>query len=292
VRGSLNGTNDRSVARVSLAVAGGGAAAYDDPMSKVLGLDAKTSGMGAWFGFTGGSTALLGGLMAAASVAAWMHAANASTVAATPEEIEVVKEEAPPPPPPQQEAKPEPAALPPPRAMPQHEAPPPPAPAQAAKVLAQEPDPNDPVDLTGNTIVQGNADAYAGGFTASNGKDPNAVRSMASPSGVVGGTGPVRAEVTGPDRSRRATLSDGNAWLHAPFPSEADSAQMDEAYVELQIDVGADGKATAVRVSKDPGNGFGREARRFAMTQRYTPAFDHDGNAVPGKISVNVHFSR
>ncbi len=293
LRGSLNGTNDRRVARVSLAVAGGGSVAYDDPMSKVLGLDAKTSGVGAWFGFTSGSTALLAGLMALASVVAWMHAKNAPAAAATPEEIEVVKEELPPPPP-QEEAKPEPAVAPPPRAMP-HEAPPPPppAPAQAAKVLTQEPDPNEPVDLTGNTIVQGNADAYAGGFTASNGTDSRAVRSMASPSGAVGGTGPVRAgAVTGPDRSRRASLLDGSAWDHAPFPPEADSVQVDEAYVLVEIDVGADGKASAVRVVKDPGNGFGREARRFAATQRYTPALDHDGNPVPGTIRFNVHYSR
>jgi hypothetical protein len=68
---------------------------------------------------------------------------------------------------------------------------------------------------------------------------------------------------------------------------------MDEAYVTLEIDVRADGTAAAVRIMKDPGYGFGREARRYALTQRYQPAFDHDGNAIPQTIGpIKVHFSR
>jgi protein TonB len=280
--GSLNGAKD-GVVRAAFA----GAGVYDDPMSKVLGLDSKTSGLAAWFGFTSGSTALLAGLMALVSVVAWMHAANARTEAFAAGEIEVMKEDQPPPPPPQkEEAKPEPA--PPPRPV-AHETPPPPAPAQAAKVLTQEPDPNDPVDLTGNTIVQGNADSYAGGYTASTGKSTAAVNAMPSPTGVVGGTGPVK--VVGPDRSRRASLG-GKDW-NTPWPSEADAVQMDEAYVTLEIDVRADGSAAAVRVLKDPGYGFGREARRYALNQRYQPAFDHDGNAIPQMIGpIKVHFTR
>jgi protein TonB len=279
----LNGANEAGALRASFA----GAAAYDDPMSKVLGLDAKTSGLAAWFGFTSGSTALLAGLMALASLIAVMHAAKARSEALAAAEIEITKEEPPPPPVQKEEAKPEPAP-PPPRPV-AHETPPPPAPAQAAKVLTQEPDPNDPVDLTGNTIVQGNADAYAGGYTASTGKSAQAVNAMPSPTGVVGGTGPVKA--VGPDRSRRASLG-AHEW-NAPFPPEADAVQMDEAYVTLEIDVRADGTADAVRVVKDPGYGFGREARRYALTQRYQTAFDHDGNAIPQTIGpIKVHFSR
>ncbi len=281
---SLNGAREK---RVASAVPD--KAAYDDPMSKVLGLDAKTSGLGAWFGFTSGSTALLVGLMALASVVAWMHTADARSAAAVAEEIDVVKEDPPPPPPQQPEAKPEPAAAPP-RAMPHEPPPPPPTPAQAAKVLAQEPDPNEPVDLTGNTIVQGNADAYAGGFTAGNGSNTHAVNAMPAPTGVVGGTGPVQPPA-GPDRSRRASL--GSRDWNAPFPQEADAIQMDEAYVTLEIDVRADGATAAVRILKDPGYGFGREARRYAMSHRWEPALDHDGNPIPGTIGpIKVHFSR
>jgi periplasmic protein TonB len=288
-RETVNGSRDGSVARASFAVVGG--AAYDDPMSKVLGLDAKTSGLGAWFGFTSGSTALLAGLMALATFVAWMHTANARSVSDAPEEIEVMKEDSPPPPPPQPEAKPEPAA-PPPRALP-HEAPPPPStPAQAAKVVTALPDPDEPVDLTGNTIVQGNADSFAGGYTSSSGTNTQAVRALPSPTGMVGGTGPVNAAPAGPDRTRPASLSGSHDW-NAPFPQEADAVQMDEAYVTLEIDVRADGSAAAVRVLKDPGYGFGREARRYALTQRYTTALDHDGNAIAGKIGpIRVHFSR
>jgi len=56
-------------------------------------------------------------------------------------------------------------------------------------VLTAESKPDEPLDLTGNTIVTGNADTFAGGFTAGNGTNPNAVHSMPSPSGVPGGTG-------------------------------------------------------------------------------------------------------
>jgi protein TonB len=222
-----------------------------------------------------------------------MHTMHALSAGATPEEIEVMKEDPPPPPPaPVQEEKPEPAP-PPPRAVAHEPPPPPPAPAQAAKVLTQEPDPNEPVDLTGNTIVQGNAEAFAGGFTAQNGKSATAVRSAPSLQGVPGGTGPVQPAPQGPDRSRRAGLAGGRDWSNAPFPQEADSVQMDEAYVTLEIDVRPDGTPSAVRILKDPGYGFGREAKRYAMSLRYAPALDHDGNPIPGKIGpLPVHFFR
>lgn len=276
----------------SFAAAGGVAPAfYDDPMSKVLGLDAKTSSLGAWFGFTSGSTLLLVGLMALTSVVAWIHTMRDRVAASAPEEIEVMKEDTPPSPPPQAEpdTKPE-AVAPPPRA---HEAPPPPpSPAQAAKVLAQEPDPNEPVDLTGNTIVQGNADTYAGGFTAGNGTNANAVRSASSPAGVPGGTGPVRpAPPAGPDRSRAASIGDSD-W-NCPFPPEADTDQINDARVSLEVDVRSDGTPSVVRIMTDPGNGFGREARRCAMSKRFVTALDHDGNAIAAPTRpFTVHFQR
>jgi protein TonB len=282
------GRNGAPQAGVSwLATAGGAPALYDDPMSKVLGLDAKTSTWGAWFGFTSGSTLLLVALMALTSVVAWVHTMHARlAAAATPEEIEVMKDD-PPPPPHVDEAKPEPTA-PPQRAR--ETPPPPPAPAQAAKVLTQEPDPNEPVDLTGNTIVQGNADTYAGGFTSANGKDPNAVRSLPAATGVAGGTGPVRTspQVAAADRARPASVGD-KQW-NAPFPPEADG--IDEAQVMLQVDVRPDGTPSSVRVLSDPGNGFGREARLYAMRQRFSPALDHNGTPIAATIKIRVSFTR
>ncbi len=279
-----------------LAVADGAAAMmYDDPMSKVLDLDAQTSGPIAWLGYFLGAFALLLGLMVTARIVTIL-VESMDTQAQPPQiatqEIDVVRDEPPPPPPaPEETAK---AEEPPPVVKPApHEAPPPPAaaPAQAAKVLTQEPDPNEPVDLTGNTIVQGNADAYAGGTTSANGTSTRAVRSLASPQGVANGTGAAPSQTAGPDRSRGATVGNTD-WSAAPFPAESDTAQIDEAYVTLQIDVRADGTPSAVRVITDPGNGFGREARRFALTQRFGPAFDHDGNPIPGTLKTRVHFSR
>lgn len=268
------------------------AVAYDDPMSKVFGLDAKTSTWGAWFGFTSGGTAFAAALMALATLVAWIHATNPEKPD-KPEEFEILREETPPPAPTATAAQPE-AKAPPPRpaaATP----PPPPAPAQAAKVLTAEPKPDEPLDLTGNTIVQGNADSFAGGFTTSNGTNNTAVNAMPSPTGVPGGTGQVQAPPPpppGPDRSRTASLGGGGEWS-CPFPAEADTAQVDEAFVTLQVDVKADGTASTVRVLSDPGNGFGREARRCAMNKRYATALDHDGMAIAGTTKAfRVHFSR
>jgi protein TonB len=267
---------------------------YDDPMGRVLVMDARVTGVGAWFGFTSGGTLLMVGLMALVSVVAWLHRVQAEA-AEPPAEVDVVREEAPPPPPPPVAPEPEhrAEAAPPPRAAHEPPPPPPPAPAQAGKVLTAEPDPNEPVDLTGNTIVTGNADSYAGGTTTANGTSATAVRAAASPTGVPGGTGaPAPAPApAGPDRSHAAVLGGGREW-NAPFPPEADAAQIDDARVELRVEIRADGTAGAVTVLRDPGYGFGREARTYALRIRHTPALDRDGGAIASTIRVTVHFSR
>src|ERR1019366_6046615 len=144
----------RPVPRFALGDAG--VAAYDDPMSKVLGLDAQTDSPAAWLAHSLGALALFLGLMVTARAVTVLLA----SLEARPREEPAQRD-----PPPV-------------RAAP-HDAPPPaPAPAQAAMVLTQEPDPNEPVDLTGNTIVQGNADSYAGGTTSANGTSNRAVRNI------------------------------------------------------------------------------------------------------------------
>ncbi|MBV9946210.1 MAG: energy transducer TonB [Myxococcales bacterium] len=281
----------------SFAPARGGSVLDDDPMSKVLGLDERTSGLGAWLGFTSGSTLLLVGMMALASMLTWVHAQRAHAEAAT-EEIEILREEPPPPPPPaptaEPEAKPEPAPPQPVRAR--EPVAPPPAPAQAAKVLTQEPDPNEPVDLTGNTIVQGNSDTYAGGFTTANGSSASAVRAMPAATGVAGGTARDTGKPpAGPDLSRRANVASGDTQWNCPFPPESDETQLDEARVMLQVDVRPDGTPSAVRVLSEqpPGSGFGREARRCAMNKRYTTELDRDGHPIAGTTPIlPIHFSR
>jgi len=261
---------------------------YDDPMSRVLGLDSQASGTGRWIAYFVGALALMEGFMGTARAIAQIVATDTKVAPAQVlQEIQVFREEPPPPPPAAQEpAKPEPA--PPPRATP-HE-PPPPPPAQAGKVLAQEPDPNEPVDLTGNTIVTGNADGYAGGVTTSNGTSNVAVRS-ASTAGTLGNTGAAPAAPAGPDLTRPPALTGGSEWT-VPWPMEADTLQIDEALVTLQIDVRPDGSAADVRVLSDPGNGFGRDARRHALRQRFLPALDRSGHPIAGTFKMRVHFSR
>ena len=288
-RDDANGTS--RMRSGELAAVGGATFRFDDPMARVLGLDASSMGSARWLGYVLGAIALMLGMMVsvrAVGVLLTMTDRPAPPPAA-PQEIDIDEPPPPPPAPEPTEAKPEPAPAPPPRAAPP---PPPPAPAQAAKVLTQEPDPNEPVDLTGNTIVSGNAEAYAGGVTAANGTSPTAVRSLAGPNGVAGGTGKPNAAPApvGPDRSRRASIG-GRDW-DCPFPPEADTAQIDDAYVLLQIDVRADGTASGVRVLKDPGNGFGRQARICAPKRHYDTALDRDGNPIPQTIVANVHFTR
>jgi len=260
-------------------------------MAQVLGLDASSTGTARWLGYLLGAIALMMGLGVGVRIVNMLIdlTDTGPAVQSAAQEIEIDEPPPPPPPPPPEpEAKPEPA--PPPRAVPAPP-PPPPAPAQAAKVLTKEPDPNEPVDLTGNTIVSGNADTYAGGVTAANGTSPTAVHALAAPTGVPGGTGVPKPGPVGPDRSRHASL--GTHEWDCPFPPEADTAQIDDAYVVLQIDLSADGRASAVRVVKDPGNGFGRQARAWALKwQHYDAALDHGGQPIPETFTVRIHFSR
>ena len=269
-----------------------------DPMAKVLGLDAETSSVGAWLGFTSGSTVLMVAGMVCASILAWWHTAHAKAVSDLPEEIEIQKDETPPPPPPKDdktETKQEHTA-PPPRVAPPP--PPPPSPAQASQVLARD----DKLDFTNDksfTIPVGSAEAYVGGNTSSDGRSTTAQTGPVSSAGAanVGGSlqgiGPPQPQVVKQDLSRKAGPSRGN-WSSCPFPAEADTEQIDEANVLVKVDVRADGTPSAAYVVRDPGNGFGRAAQQCAMRMRnYPTALDPDGNAIPGTTPpFNVHFSR
>ncbi|HVZ32848.1 MAG TPA: energy transducer TonB [Polyangiaceae bacterium] len=154
-------------------------------------------------------------------------------------------------------------------------------------MLAAEPDPEEPLDLTGNTFVQGNADAYVGGVTAANGRATQPVRNLrARADGVPGGTG--AAAPSGADRSRRATPLEKN-W-DCPFPAEAGG--IDSLLVNVAVTVSPSGKVTKVDVLGDPGHGFGREAVRCAFTQSFSPALDQSGNPVATTIAIVVRFKR
>lgn len=162
-----------------------------------------------------------------------------------------------------------------------------PAAAQAAQVLAQEP--KDEILDFGETIVQGDSAAYAGGVTEAGGSSTRAVHdTRARAGGVEGGTG---TDVSGADRSRSAWLAGGSVW-DCPFPEEADDEGIDSAVVTLRVRVAIDGTLEAAEVARDPGSGFGREARRCARTKRWQPARDRAGNAIASESVINVRFSR
>ena len=206
-------------------------------------------------------------------------------------EVEKAKPPEPPPPPPEPEKEePKPA----PKELPKDQPPPPPAPAEAARVIATDPDPNTPADMT-DTIVQGNADKYAGGVTTNNGTSKTAVTSTAAtPTGVPGGTGTAAAPtVPKIDRSRKASLLGSVDWSDCPFPAEADAEQIDQAFVMIQVKVKPDGNPDSVTVVQDPGHGFGREARKCAMRKKFTSALDPDGNPIPAVTNAfRVRFER
>ena len=164
--------------------------------------------------------------------------------------------------------------------------------AQAGAVLTQEPKPEEPVDLT-NSFVTGSGATYAGGTTMAAGTATAAVRApVASPTGVVGGTGTGASAPPAVDRSRAAGLGGSKSWNDCPFPPEADVDNIDQAAVLVQITVAPDGRASGVRVVSDPGHGFGRSARACAMQRRYQTALDRDGSPIGGTFSVNVTFAR
>jgi len=195
-------------------------------------------------------------------------------------------------PPPQAEPEP-PTEQPPPKAEKRPESAP--AAAKAAQVLTAKEDPQAPVDLTGFSMVQGNASTYAGGVTAANGTSNQAVSDKnARPNGVVGGKGTAdSAQPGGPDRSKTAAPASRDWNCSHLFPSEADADDINSAVVSVVVTVKPDGTAQSVAVVNDPGHGFGRAAKTCAMSQRYAPALDRVGQAAGGKtLPFTVRFTR
>jgi protein TonB len=200
-----------------------------------------------------------------------------------------------PPPEPAPEADPEPvkAKAPPPEKAKDEPPPEPPAPAaaQAGQILTA---PDEIADFTDPGFIQGTGPNFAGGVTHAQGTATTAVRNLnARPDGTTGGTGtaPAPPPPPTPDRSRAAGLRGSSDWKCPP--SEADAEQIDDAYVTVQVSVGADGRAIQVQVMSDPGHGFGREARLCAMRETYTTAANRDGNPIPGQTKpFRIHFER
>lgn len=202
------------------------------------------------------------------------------------------------PPEPEPEAPPEPVPAPKEKAPAKEEDPydPPPAPAQAAKVLTQEPDSDEPMDMTGQGFVTGDGTGPGYGMVSAAGtaKTPTFDRN-ASLSGKEGGTGTGSSAPPpppGPDLSKPAGLVGGTGW-DCPFPPEADAEQIDQATVQIVVTVRPDGSPQSVKVMNDPGNGFGRAARLCALGRRYTPPLDRTGTPILGVTPpINIRFTR
>ncbi|HEY3496452.1 MAG TPA: hypothetical protein VGK73_17255, partial [Polyangiaceae bacterium] len=190
--------------------------------------------------------------------------------------------EKPPPPPPRWEPKPETA--------------PPPAAAEAGKVLTAEPDPNEPVDLTGEGFITGTGDRFAGGVTAASGSSKTAVRNVqAAATGVgKGSNAPLGPPVPKVDLSRPPSLRGASRdWSDCQFPAEADAEGLNTAQVKILITVSTQGRAKSVTVLSDPGFGFGRQARQCAFRKNYDAGLDVFGKPVEKSMApLTVTFRR
>ena len=168
------------------------------------------------------------------------------------------------------ENKPEPTPA---RVTPREAPPPPPAPAQAAKVLTAEPKPDEPLDLTGNTIVTGKRRDLRGRLHArATARTRTPSTRCPRPRGVPGGTGTPQ---TAPAPARRARTGRGGLAERRSASGAAPSRPRRTRRRSTRLSCRS--RSTCSRTARrprsgspqDPGNGFGREARRCAMNKHY-----------------------
>ena len=259
-----------------------------DPLGAVLGLGGDAARIGAIVGLFG--ALMLHGAAGAQAAANLYEAENfAISVAEYVKnnlqlQIDIDSTPPPPPPPPTPpppEAEPEKAPPPPPQAA-NEPPPPPPAPAEAGKVLTSDPDPDAPVDLTGDGFVTGNGE-FRGGITSGTGTSKNAVRDVkAQPGGAPAGTGAAPAPVVkAPEKDlSQAAMPMGTSWSDCGFPAEAQLDGVEFGIVKLVVIVTPEGHAKSVTILSDPGSGFGNHARQCAMRRTYKPALDKMGQAI------------
>jgi periplasmic protein TonB len=273
----------------------------NDPLAPILALGKRAIRVGLVLGIIGALLLHAAVGVKAASTLGDVHAFAVLVRAGIRErlqaQIDVDLSEPPPPPPPTPEPEPEPEPPHPQRAVaapPNEPPPPPPAAAEAGKVLTQDPDPNEPVDLTGEGFVTGTGDRFAGGVTASNGTAKSAVRDLrAAPDGIgKAPPGAVVASPQGPDLSRPAQPL-GGSWNDCEFPAQADIEGIDSAVVQLTVTVGPNGRAKSVTVLRDPGNGFGQSARSCAFRKQFGAALDRSGTPITMSTApFTVRFTR
>jgi len=257
-----------------------------DPLKPVLGLGERAVKVGVVLGIIG--ALLVHGAVGvkAASTLGAVHAFAVLVQAQIRErlhsQIDIdMTEPPPPPPPPEPTPEPEPKEVPTAAPPAPANAPPPPAAAEAGKVLTADPDPNEPVDLTGDGFVSGNGDRFAGGVTAAAGTSKTAVADLrAKPEGVGKAPPPGPVASAAGSNLTRAAAPLGGSWNDCGFPAEADIEGIDTAVVTLTVTVGPDGRAKSVTILKDPGNGFGQATRACAFRKQYAAALDRSGTPI------------
>lgn len=84
-----------------------------------------------------------------------------------------------------------------------------------------------------------------------------------------------------------------SAWSDCPFPRDAENTSVDEAIVDLRVEVSETGRAEDVTVLRDPGLGFGEAARVCAMNASYDPGLDDQGSPIRATIQrFRIRFDR
>jgi protein TonB len=166
-----------------------------------------------------------------------------------------------------------------------------PIPAEAPDTLT-----TDAVDMTGegwDMVDKDGSKRTGGGFTSEKGTAKKPVRNKRARI-----DGEERGKGRGPARRKkanqtRAAMPEGSTEWNCPFPPQADLEQVDKAAVLISVTVASDGTPKSVNVISDPGYGFGQMAKRCALTRRYRPGLDAEGNAITASTpQLRVTFTR
>ena len=165
--------------------------------------------------------------------------------------------------------------------------------APAATVLARDPWPRAPVDMTAESFVVGSVKGYSGGVTApdSTSTVPYQKRGPSAGTAAGGAASGNGAASTGPSRLAAVGLA-SQSWS-CPWPSEAVPLSIDEETVVIRVVVRPDGTAESVAVVADPGHGFGQAAASCAMRTLFAPARADGGEPVRAiSAPIRVRFTR
>jgi hypothetical protein len=169
-----------------------------------------------------------------------------------------------------------------------------PAPAAAGKLLTAEPTAQ-PSDAPLDFVTDPNGGSYGFGVVARGGsKEPREGVSAPVPASPRVAAAPVQK--AGDGLTAAADLSEKPHLVNDDpcagfYPADA---IVDSAFAVVRVIVESDGRTRDVRLlSETPTDqGFGTAARRCLTGQRWAPAKNHDGLAVPTATTFRVRFSR